>query len=277
MLEILLNLAHQSFVKNKNDYQLLWYQYDPVMRDLMTKLRQNSYPVSVAITKPTPSQPGLTVYFPILCRSLLNPIQLAQSSELFEASFMVTPLVLQCLDNPSKIKKFFYTVRVRCFRTADSSQKHEWPTSLANIQVNNTTVSVQKRTYSRTQDNLIRTIGENAPIDINAYLQTGTNLVKIHFKGADLERGLFSIAIELFAWVSKEEAIATLLTLPKYSNSDFRTMVDSLFKPDDDECMVVQSSLQLSLTCPLTLQRMKLPVRSRLLKHIHVPPFNVVL
>jgi hypothetical protein len=228
-----------------------------------------------------PIRPKHTVHYPILTRTLIQPTPLLQSSELFEASFMATSQLLNCV-NPQVSNKFFYTIRVRGFRTSDASQKHEWPTSLTSIQVNNTTAPLRKREYSRTPDNLIRTTGENNPLEINTFVQVGTNLVKLHFNdssnfnGPDSERGQFSVAIEVFAWVTREEAIATVLTGQKIVKAEFDEMVHRLFHPDDDECMIVQTSLEQSLSCPLTLLRMKFPVKSRECNHLNVNVIDLV-
>jgi hypothetical protein len=105
---------------------------------------------------------------------------------------------------------------------------------------------------------------------MNPYIQVGTNLVKINFKGEDPEKHCFAIVIELIGWLNRDEAVGAVLAAPKFSLLEFAGLIYPLFNPNDDDCVIVQDKVRLSLTCPLTLQRMKLPVRSRACKHVNV-------
>ena len=104
-------------------------------------------------------------------------------------------------------------------------QKHEWPKSFEKLSVNSIPSSFAKRTTSRTQNNLIRTHGENIPAIITDKIKGGQNTAILTFeKNLTLTNEKipeYIFELEAVAVLLKDDAFRAVCNLPNFKKEEF--------------------------------------------------------
>ncbi|KAJ3276560.1 SUMO ligase siz1 [Terramyces sp. JEL0728] len=154
-------------------------------------------------------------------------------------------------------------IQLRCHRAMDSTERHDWPVNLKSMLLNGVEIPVQKKKYERTPDNLLGTIGTNLPTLVKPYLKEGKATLSIHFYSSEKLKEEYVFKIESFFLLVPLKALEYVKTRPHLVE------MDELFNGTDDECMMVVESMPLALNCPLTMTKMKQPVRSTHCKHLN--------
>lgn len=79
-----------------------------------------------------------------------------------------------------------------------------------------------------------------------------------------------------------ENTLTRLIKSAEISIQESENLIDSLLgknneNDEDDDIVIIQESVKLSLKCPVTMKRMKLPVRGRRCRHVDVSQDRVYI
>eukprot|EP00002_Diphylleia_rotans_P022063 TRINITY_DN4314_c0_g2_i1.p1 TRINITY_DN4314_c0_g2~~TRINITY_DN4314_c0_g2_i1.p1 ORF type:complete len:653 (-),score=126.83 TRINITY_DN4314_c0_g2_i1:696-2654(-) len=187
--------------------------------------------------------------------------------EVFEMPFLVSPFEL--LHDTTKIvtRDFFISaqafrelqespkedcsreqtvIQIRCFKSENGAQKHEWPKNL------HISITVNSKRLDKIQ---------RRPVDVSDLIRQGNNQCVIHY--ASCATSGFQIVLCKTKVIPDEQLIPYICEVdPKESLK----LVGQFFADEDDE--IAQVAMTLTLKCPISFQRIKLPSRGSLCKHV---------
>jgi hypothetical protein len=133
-------------------------------------------------------------------------------------------------------------------------------------------------------------VGKDLPYDMTGSLAVGVNILKIHQIGCacvsckkihwtisrdniddqKIQSYYFSIQIHQR---HSENSLSRIVENSTISIQSSNSLIDDLLgnnSGEDEELQIIQESVKVSLKCPITMKRMKLPVRGKHCRHVDV-------
>ncbi|KAI9470496.1 MAG: hypothetical protein EXX96DRAFT_584533 [Benjaminiella poitrasii] len=236
---------------------------------------------TAAVVRPTSeieanaSSAGDYVRFTFVTGYAVLPFKLMHDEEYQRQRFHVAPDTYRLLlrTPETKIKRTETNLPLSFVLTSSftntSERKCDWPASLR-VELNGREIHLEKRQKHTGNQGQIAYIGKDMPYDLTKLLKVGDNTLGLHqFACACSYR--FSVQIHM---KFSENWILDRVEDSMISIEESEKMIDSLLgksqsnDDDDDDLMVVQESVKLRLKCPITMVRMKQPVRGKKCKHI---------
>jgi hypothetical protein len=204
--------------------------YHQPLQQTVTVTRKHANPVHTPIATSTsavtgqkeiPLNPSASISrFPMVIAKLVDGFQLNPSAARIQIAFSLDKDLFAALS--TKPDDFLYMVRLRAYKQNDSSQKHEWPLNFTSFSVNRKEIKLFKRTYSRTEDNLVRTHGINIPLYFKDQLICGRNFCELKFDRTDTKLPYPLIyELELVAFLSETECLEYFQKAPKFPREQF--------------------------------------------------------
>ncbi|KAI8327711.1 hypothetical protein EDC96DRAFT_569643 [Choanephora cucurbitarum] len=152
--------------------------------------------------------------------------------------------------------------------TGTQERKCDWPSSL-HVDFNGKQIKLQKKqkVQSATGNNWV---GKDMPFDLTHRLREGQNTLRLVQKGCACS---YYFSVQIYTRYS-ENYILDLVKKSTLSITETENLIDDLLgknskqNEDEDDIVILQSSLKLSLKCPITMKRMKHPVRGKKCRHI---------
>lgn len=160
------------------------------------------------------------VRYPFMCRKLIPPFLLNKNTTIVHLTFNIDPKLSSAIADSKS--SFNYIIVLRSYKQQDLTEKHEWPKGFEKLSVNSIHCSFSKRTTSRTQQNLIRTNGENIPAVVTDKIKNGKNTAILTFeKNSALTNPGYIFELEAVAMLLKEDALRAICSSPNFTNEEF--------------------------------------------------------
>lgn len=173
---------------------------------------------------------------------------------------------------PSEFKSLLlrnkaYCLRLTCYKTCDVRKKCNWD-PVKSVILNKKLLPICK-TYTQTVNGCKRVIGINLYQSLAAYVEVGANEMNFEFEGSFSNRNCATV--ELVKYCGVEESMNIVTNFPKWSIEEAINFCINVLILDDSFCDQSNGKVEVTLECPITLQRIKIPVRSKnCMNHIRV-------
>ncbi|KAI9345115.1 MIZ/SP-RING zinc finger-domain-containing protein [Pilaira anomala] len=145
-------------------------------------------------------------------------------------------------------------------------RKCQWPENL-HIDLNGRRLPLEKR-IKNTQHPGPPYYGKDSPYDLTKQLRIGENTLKIYQPECACH---YTFAVQIYKQFSinaaKRMVDASTIKIDE-TEKLIRNFFGQVDKDDDDDIVIVQKSVKLSLRCPISLKKLKLPIRGRNCKHL---------
>ncbi|KAI7898458.1 uncharacterized protein BX663DRAFT_524787 [Cokeromyces recurvatus] len=237
-------------------------------------------PIPVPIPKLLPSKNEISylpggdfAHFSFMTGYAIQPFKLIHDEEFQRKQFHINSETYRLLykNTDLKINKtdtvLPRTYIVNAWYSNTSERKCDWPASVR-VELNGRELHLQKRQKHTSPNGQVTYIGKDLPFDLTKLIKVGENTLGLHQFGCACS---FRFSVQIHTRFS-ENWILHHVHNTLISVKDSETMIDNLLgnnqTNDDDDIMVIQESVKLRLKCPITMKRMKQPVRGQNCKHV---------
>ncbi|KAG2236005.1 hypothetical protein INT48_004335, partial [Thamnidium elegans] len=138
-------------------------------------------------------------------------------------------------------------------------RKCDWPQTLK-VELNGKSIPLQKKSKNFNGSGPPY-VGKDYPFDLTRLLRLGENTIRIHQVGCACVYKRFSIN------AAKRMIEASTIKIEETERM-IRNFLGSMEDGDDDDIVILQRSVKLSLKCPISLKKFKTPTRGKNCKHL---------
>ncbi|RCI02975.1 hypothetical protein CU098_006570 [Rhizopus stolonifer] len=198
---------------------------------------------------------------------LLEPFNLVHGQRITDKSFYVgddffnrihSNMNTQIVDEQKAPLVFVFT----SWHTKSTSRKVDWPDKLS-AEVNGRCLQLEKKRPVPGRENSFS--GKDKPYDLKSDIKRGLNVLRIYQNDCACS---YEFSIRIYVRES-ENMITERLRNNTISVQEGKARIDQVLgNYGDDEVVIEQPSIKLSLKCPVSLTKMKKPVKGDGCKHI---------
>ncbi|KAH6566353.1 hypothetical protein BASA62_006738 [Batrachochytrium salamandrivorans] len=156
-------------------------------------------------------------------------------------------------------------INLEAYKTSDPSKRQEWPGKLQTLTLNSQILPLHRKTYQR-RDGVICAIGKDFPCNIAPHLIVGENGAQLWMKLAK-NSPQYSFEVNAVEMLNMEDALRCILNSTPFKVANSLALVSRLFFRDPD-LELLETAVPLSLSCPLVMSRLKVPVRGTNCTHV---------
>ncbi|KAI9283406.1 hypothetical protein BY458DRAFT_552140 [Sporodiniella umbellata] len=154
------------------------------------------------------------------------------------------------------------------WHTKAPSQKVDWPAKMS-AELNGRQVQLEKRKSVPGRESTF--IGKDKPFDLKHLLKEGLNILRIFQNDCACS---FEFSIRIYIRES-ENMITKRMRNNVISKEEGEAKIDKLLaNQGDDEVIIEQTSVKLSFKCPISLTKIRTPVKGNLCSHIDCFDFH---
>ncbi|CEJ00910.1 hypothetical protein RMCBS344292_14950 [Rhizopus microsporus] len=202
--------------------------------------------------------------------AILGPFRLVHSQRVTEKQFFIgknyfTSLFNETNNRVKSPEKLPLTFLFTAWHVKSQERKVEWPEHMR-AEVNGKQIYLERK--MRVDGRIPIQTGKDKAYDLNNVLQEGTNVLRIYQDDCACS---FNFCIRLYVRESENYIVEKVRKTP-LSVQRGKEAIDKLLRKkdgsDDDEIAIEQKTLRVSLKCPITLTRIKIPAKGIKCKHV---------
>ncbi|ORE11925.1 zf-MIZ-domain-containing protein [Rhizopus microsporus var. microsporus] len=202
--------------------------------------------------------------------AILGPFRLVHSQRVTEKQFFIgknyfTSLFNETNNRVKSPEKLPLTFLFTAWHVKSQERKVEWPEHMR-AEMNGKQLYLERK--MRVDGRIPIQTGKDKAYDLNNVLQEGTNVLRIYQDDCACS---FNFCIRLYVRESENYIVEKVRKTP-LSIQKGKETIDKLLgkkdESDDDEIAIEQKTLRVSLKCPITLTRIKIPAKGIKCKHI---------